>query len=63
MILVLPGPLFSLVYWFFGLYAPKDVVGPVQLDLADGRKSMASWHLAELIEVSADAVHAVVAVE
>ena len=51
MILALPGPLFALAYWFFGLYAPHEVVSPIQLDLVEGRKSMASWHLSELVEV------------
>lgn len=51
MILALPGPLFTLVYWFFGMFAPGDVVSPIQLDLSEGRKSMASWHLSELVEV------------
>lgn len=49
--LALPAPLFSLVFWSFGLYPKPHLISPGQMDLSEGRATMTSVHLNEIVEV------------
>ncbi len=50
LVLVLPTPLFTLVFWLLGMFPKPHLISPGQLDLSEGRKTMVSAHLAELVE-------------
>ena len=53
MILIMPNPIFAILYRIFGLFPPSEyLISPGQLDLLEGRKTMVDWHFAELYEVS-----------
>jgi ketopantoate reductase len=53
MILALPTPLFSLLFYLFGLLPESNrLMSPGQLDLTEGRRSMTKWHTAELLETA-----------
>mmetsp|Transcript_25189 Transcript_25189/g.41974 ORF Transcript_25189/g.41974 Transcript_25189/m.41974 type:complete len:483 (+) Transcript_25189:186-1634(+) len=50
MMLVMPDALFWSLFWFYGLVPDPTICSPGQLDLMEGRKSMAvDWHFAELV--------------
>lgn len=50
--LVLPAPLFSLGFWFFGLFPREGVISPGQFDLMENRKTMAVFNLREVVDVA-----------
>eukprot|EP01039_Chlorochromonas_danica_P000075 gene75-82_t len=52
LILVLPQPFFTLLFWLFGLFPRKNIISPGQLDLMEGRKSIATLNLQELVLVA-----------
>lgn len=52
MILILPDFLFTTIFWFMGLFAREGLISPGQMDLMEGRVTMAEWHLAELVDAS-----------
>jgi hypothetical protein len=52
-LLLLPNPLFQLVYWILGMQLSVAVMSPGQQDLTEGRKTMSSTNLQELVDVSA----------
>ena len=49
--LALPAPFFTLVFWAFGLFPKPHLISPGQMDLAEGRTTMTSVHLNEIVEV------------
>lgn len=51
LLLVLPTPLFMPIFWALGLYPRANLISPGQLDLSEGRQSMAATHLSEIVEV------------
>ena len=51
MLLLLPTPLFNLIYFLLGLFPPAYVMSPGQQDLIEGRKTMTFAHINELVEV------------
>ncbi len=51
LVLVLPTPFFTLVFWLLGLFPRPHLISPGQMDLCEGRQTMASAHLSEIVEV------------
>lgn len=51
MFLILPNFLFFPVAAFFGLLPTAHVISPGQLDLTEGRRTMTSFHLAEIVQL------------
>ncbi len=51
LLLVLPTFLFVPIFWALGLYFKPQLISPGQLDLSEGRRSMAAAHLSEIVEV------------
>jgi len=51
MILILPNFLFYPVAAFLGLLPTAHVISPGQLDLTEGRRTMTSFHLAEIVQL------------
>lgn len=54
-LLLLPNPLFQVIYWLLGLQLSIPVMSPGQQDLTEGRKTMTSINLQELVDVSLNA--------
>lgn len=51
LLVIMPDPLFSLLFWALGLLPAQGVISPGQLDLAEGRRTMACVNLQELVDV------------
>ncbi len=52
LLLLLPNPFFQAAYWLLGLQLSFPVMSPGQQDLMEGRRTMTSTNLQELVDVS-----------
>jgi hypothetical protein len=52
MILIMPNFVFNFFFFILNIFSTNNVISPGQMDIMEGRRTMTSVHLNELVQVS-----------